>query len=242
MATPDAAAAAPTQHVPLHELTHEHVGAVVTFKDTTGVLVDLPARVELSSLLALPIREHGKPYTTVETGPPEATVEIAQAAPPSPYDDEANAELKTPDHIVWAREMAEISDTIDTHEGEIEGLKQRYAALEKKIMSYYELAGADQVAFDNRLAYLKSRTFPQYRERPASEGGGNYSAADAVRVLREIGREGDIKPETVNHQTLGAILREYRDADKPVPPELDAVVTLGEKYGVRIGAPGRKRS
>lgn len=241
MSTPDAAAAAPTQHVPLHELTHEHVGAVVTFADTTGVLTDLPTPVELSDLLAVPIREHGKPYTTVETGAPEAAIEVVHAAPPSPYDDKANAEAKTPEHIVVAREMAEIQDSIDAKEGEVVGLKARYAELERKIMDYYELAGADQVAFDDRLAFLKSRTFPQYRERPASAGGGNYSAKDAVEVLRAIGREGDIKPETVNHQTLGAILREYRDSNKPVPPELEAIVTLGETYSVRIGAPGRRR-
>jgi hypothetical protein len=241
MPTPDAAAAADPRHVPLHELTHEHLGAVLTFRDVTGTLADLPVPAKIGDGLAFSIVEQGRSFHTVLTGPPGETVEIAQEAPPSPHDEEANAEAKTPEHLAWAREMAEIHDAKIAHEGEIEGLNKRYGELEKKIMGYYELAGDTQLPFDGRLAYLKSRSFPVYRERPAEDGGGTYGAADVVDALRKIGRTGNIKPETVNPQTLGAILREYRDAEEAVPKELAKLVELGETYSVAIGPPGRKR-
>lgn len=241
MSNPDAAAAADPQHVPLHALTHEHLGALVSFKGSTGVLTDLPVPAKVGNEFAFSIVEQGRDFHTVLTGSVDATVEIAQDAPPSPYDEQANAEAKMPEHLVWAREMAEISDSIDAHEGEIEGLKKRYAELSRKVMGYCELAGDSQIAFDNRLAYVKPRTFAVYRERPLSEGGGKYTSADVVAALREINRAGDIKPESVNYQTLGAILREYRDADEPVPAPLAKLVELGEEYSIAIGAPGRKR-
>lgn len=240
MSTPDAAAAAAPQHVLLHKLTHEHVNAVVSFKGTTGTLIDLPAPTH-GGLLAVPIQQQGKPYVTMETGGPDDAVEIAHDAPPSPHDEQANVEAKTPEHLVHARELAEIEDAIAAHTGEIDGLKARHAELSKAIMSYFELAGDTQIAFDNRLAYLKSRTFPVYRDRPASEGGGKYSSDEVVEALREIGRAGDIKPPSINPQTLGAILREYRDAEKAVPEKLAKLVELGEEYSVKVGAPGRKR-
>jgi hypothetical protein len=241
MSTPDAAAAAAPQHVPLHELTHAHLGAVVSFKGSTGTLADLPVPSKVDGELAFSVAEQGKNFHTVLTGSLDATVEIAHDAPPSPYNEQANAGARTPEHIVWARELAEISDSIKAHEGEIDGLKARHAALSKNLMGYFELAGDTQVAFDNRLAYVGSRSFPVYLERPASEGGGKYTGADVVEALREIGRAGDIKPPSINPQTLGAILREYRDAEKAVPEPLAKLVELGEEYSVKVGAPGRKR-
>jgi hypothetical protein len=242
MPTPDAAAAAEPQHVPLHTLSHEHVGAAITFQNVTGELdhPPVPSKFDDGSL-SFPVREPGKPFLTVLTGSPEDSVEIVHAAPPSPYDDEANAELQTPRHLVVARELAQISDSITVHKGEIEGLEARKAELDAELMKYFELAGDTQIAVDGRKVYLKPRTFPVYRERPAGDGGGKYGADDVVAALREIGRDADIKPPSVNHQTLGAILREYRDGEKPVPPALAAVVELGEEIKIAVGAPRRKR-
>jgi hypothetical protein len=242
MFTPDEAAAiAPDQHhVQAHELTHEHEGAEVNANGTMGALTKF-ARLADGVRVALSIRQFGAPFDTVEHITLSDTIVVNRPAPPSPHDEQANAEAKTPEHIVWAREMAQIWDAINVHEGEIEGLKTSYAALEKKLMGYYELAGDTSVSFDNRLAYLKVSTYARYKDRPASEGGGKYVNADVVAALRKLGRVGDIKPHSVNANTLAAILREYRDAKKSVPPELDALVELDGNPKVVIGAPGRKR-
>jgi len=242
MTTPDAAAAADPQHVPLHALMPAHIGAVITVRGITGTLDSeaVPNHVVPGNYV-IALREEGKPFLTSVVGPGEEDVEIVYAAPPSPHDEQANTEVQTPRHIVVARELAQISDSITAHEGEIEGLKVCKADLDAEIMQYFELAGDTQLAVDGRKVYLKPRTFPVYRERPADEGGGKYTADDVVAALRAIGRNADIKPPSVNHQTLGAILREYRDAEKPVPEALDAVVELGEELKVAVGAPRRGR-
>jgi hypothetical protein len=242
MSTPDAAAAAEPQHVPLHALTHEHVGAVITYQGVTGTITDKPiGSARVAGNRVFPVQQPGKPFLTTLDGPADDLVEIVHAAPPSPYDEEANAEVRTPEHVVAARELAQITDSIAAHEGEIEGLKARKAELDAVLMKYFELAGDTQLAVDGRKVYLKPRTFPVYRERPADEGGGKYTSDDVVAALRTIGRDGDIKPPSINHQILGAILREYRDAEKPVPEALAAVVELGEEIKVAVGAPRRGR-
>lgn len=242
MPTPDEAAAAPAQHVPLHALTHEHVGAVITYQDVTGTLDDVPVPSKIiDGHLSFPVQQNGSPFLTMLNGPAEDSVEIVHAAPPSPHDDEGNAEAEVPEHIRVGRELAQIADAITAHEGEIEGLKARKAELDAKIMKYFELAGDDALLVDGRRVYLHPRSYAQYREKPESEGGGRYSSADAVAILRRIGRAGNIKPESVLPQTMGAILREYRDDEKPIPKELAEIVELAEEYSVRVGAPRRKR-
>lgn len=242
MPTPDEAAAAPPQHVPLHALTHEHVGSVITFKNVTGTLDDAPVASKLvDNQATFPVREPGKPFLTMLDGAPGDLVEIVHGPPPSPYDDEGNAEAEVPEHIRVGRELAQIADAITAHEGEIEGLKARKAELDAKMMKYFELAGDDALLVDGRRVYLHPRSYAQYREKPESEGGGRYGSADAVAILRKIGRAGNIKPESVLPQTMGAILREYRDDEKPIPPELAEIVELAEEYSVRVGAPRRKR-
>jgi hypothetical protein len=242
MPTPDEAAAAEPQRVLLHELAREHVGAVITFQGVTGELDAAPVPSTVGDgLLSLAIQEPGKPFLAAFTGQPDEPVEIVHAAPPSPYDDEANAEAQTPEHILIGRELAQINDAITAHEGEIEGLKKRKAELDAEIMKYFELAGDTALLVDGRRVYLKPRSFPQYKDRPESEGGGRYGSNDAVKVLRAIGRVGNIKPESVLPQTMGAILREYRDGEDPMPPELAAIVELGEEYSVKVGAPRSKR-
>jgi hypothetical protein len=217
MTSPDEAAAAEPQRVPLHALTHEHVDAVVTFRGTTGVLDQLPVPATVGDgLLAIAIQQVDVPYATVENARPDETVEIVRDAPPSPYDAEANLAAKTPEHLVWARELAQITDSIKVHEGEIAGLKKRADELGKLIMGYFELAGDRKLPFDGRTAYLKPRTFAQYKDRPASEGGGKYANADVVKVLRE-----------------------NRDKKKPVPEALAKLVELGEENKVAVGAPSR---
>jgi hypothetical protein len=241
LSTPDEAAAAQPQHVPLHELSHAHVGAVIAYQNVTGTLTEVPVQAEHGNGLAFPVQEPGKPFQTVLTGEAADAVEIVHGAPVSPYDDEANAEAETPEHVLVARELAQIDDAITAHEGGIEGLKARKAELDKKMMKYFELAGDTALLVDGRRVYLKPRSFAQYLEKPEAEGGGRYNSDDAVAVLRRIGRSGNIKPESVLPQTMGSILREYRDDDKPVPAELAAIVELAEEVKVAVGAPRRKR-
>lgn len=244
MPLPDEAAAAEPQRVPLHTLTHEHVGAVITLNGVTGTLDAEPVPAgqhHAEGQLGVPLQEDGKSFLTAINADADTPVEILFPAPPSPYDEEANVAAGIPEHLIWARELAEITDTITVHTGEIAGLKQRAEELGRKLMGYFELAGDKSLSFDGRKAHLQGRTFAEYNDRPASEGGGKYNNADVVEALRAVGRAGDIKPESVLPQTMGKILREYRDLNKPVPPELAKIIKLGEEIKVAVGPPPSRR-
>jgi len=133
------------------------------------------------------------------------------------------------------RELAAVTDQLKAREGEVEDLKRRKRELSEQLLEVFELHGMDQLRVDGRKAYIHRPTFPLYHEKPVEEGGGRYTAADAVAALRAIGRGAQVQPETVNYQTMGAILREYRDAEQPVPEALAKIVELGEKPEVRVG-------
>jgi hypothetical protein len=163
--------------------------------------------------------------------------------------DEAAAALQMPDaqpepapevaalNPDLVRELASVTDMLKAREGEVKDLKERKRKLSEELLGTFELNGLDSVRVDGRLAYLHSPTYPVYLEKPADQGGGRYTAQDAVAVLRKIGRGAQVQPETVNHQTMGAILREYRDAKTALPEELAKIVRLEEAPEVRVRAP-----
>lgn len=143
--------------------------------------------------------------------------------------------------IAAIRELAMVTDMLRAREGEVEDLKARKRVLSAQLLPAFELNGLDQMRVDGRPVYVFNATYPKYQEKPVSEGGGKYTAQDAVAALREIGRGAQVQPETVNYQTMGAILREYRDQNQPIPEALAKFVTLGEAPEVRVGA-ARKNS
>jgi hypothetical protein len=139
--------------------------------------------------------------------------------------------------VTLIRELATITDQLKAREGEVKDLKERKARLSQELLAPFEMHGVGSMRVDGRNAYVHTSTYPRYHEKPVEEGGGRYTAKDAVKALRAIGRGAQVQPETVSHQTLAAILREYRDAELPVPDALAKVVELGEKPEVRVGAP-----
>jgi hypothetical protein len=167
------------------------------------------------------------------TTPDEAAV-VAYDDAPSP---EPDPEQPPMIDVALIRELAAITDQLKAREGEVKDLKARKIELSDKIMETFEMHGLDSLRVDGRNAYVHRPTFPRYKEKPVEQGGGKYTAEDAVAALRAIGRGPQVQPETVNYQTMGAILREYRDAKQPVPEELDKVVELGENAEIRVGAP-----
>lgn len=170
------------------------------------------------------------------TTPDEAAAVTFDDATPTP---EPTPEQPPAIDVSLIRELAAITDQLKAREGEVKDLKARKTELSDQIMEIFELHGLDSVRVDGRTAYIHPRTFPVYRDKPVEEGGGKYTSKDVVAALRAIGRGAQVQPETVNHQTLGAILREYRDAEQEVPEALAAVVMLSESTEVRVGSPRR---
>lgn len=179
--------------------------------------------------LHVTVREPGKTYNTAFTLAPDATFQLVVEAP---QPDVVGVDPRL------ARELAQIQDAIKAHEGTLEELKERQDQITKLLLPQFQLAGSRRTEVDGRTVYISSRTFPRYLEKAPGE---KYTAADAVAALRAIGRAHQIQPETVNYQTLGAILREYRDRDEELPAALLGIVELDEDLSVRVGAPKTKR-
>jgi hypothetical protein len=167
--------------------------------------------------------------------PDEAAASIAtdEPAPSQPDSPEAPASIDTK----LVRELALVTDQLKAREGEVAELKARKRELSEQLLGTFELHGMDQMRVAGRLAYVHRPSYARYLDKPADQGGGRYTPQDAVAVLRQIGRGAQVQPETVNHQTMGAILREYRDSKQPLPEALARIVELDEKPEVRIGAP-----
>ena len=242
MTTPDEAAATPLGLAMTDDLlqaialTDKHIGELIAVGEVIGVLLTLPRRIERpgqEDLVMLTIQQAGQTLATSLTHEASTVVTLL------PHDDEDPAdEIPAALDPGKVRELADIEDRLRIAEGSVTELKARREALSKELMGTFEILGYDEVVIDGRKVYLREDTYPNYRER---EDGTKFTAADAVEVLRTIGRGVQVSPETVNYQTMGSILREYRDAEQPVPPELDAVVKLDSKYSIRVGPPRKKR-
>jgi hypothetical protein len=162
--------------------------------------------------------------------PDEAAAAEHDTVPPVPP-----AEQPAAIDVTLIRELAAVTDQLKAREGEVTDLKARKKQLSDEILEFFELHGLEDMRVDGRKAYVHRPTYPRYRDKPVEDGGGKYTAADAVEALRAIGRGAQVQPETVNYQTMGAILREFRDAGQPVPEALARVVELGEGAEVRVG-------
>lgn len=159
------------------------------------------------------------------------------AATETPTAEPVTAEPQVSRETLLGREMAMISDRLKAHDGEIKDLKSRYGQLQEEMLEIWEMNGTRYRDVDGRRVYTHTNRFPKYKEKPAEQGGGKYTAADAVAALKTIGRGAQVTPETVNWQTMRSILLELRKDEQAVPPELAEIVELGEALEIRVGAP-----
>ncbi len=140
------------------------------------------------------------------------------------------------DFYQLARELDRVSAAIRSNDAENKTLKQRKQELSERMLGTFAQVGQATLAFDDRRAYIHHEIYPEFEERG---DGSKFGYADLVPILKSIGREEQVTPETVNYRTMQGILREIRDGVIPMPPELEAMVKIGEKAEVRVGV-GRK--
>lgn len=227
MLNPDIAAATEHRAPQAGDLTEgEHIGAVITIADCfdttiTGTL----EKVEHLGAFAvtLTIKPNGREFASVIRVHRDAPYTLVS---PSPVPD------IQPVNVELMREIASIDDKITALEGEIKDLKKRRGELDGKLVEGFAANGVQNMKVGGRTFYVRSTSGARFLERPE---GGFYTYDDVIPVLRELGREELIKPETVNWQTLSSLLREYRDAKKPVPDALAKIVRLDTEphIGVR---------
>jgi hypothetical protein len=226
---PDAPIADPAVRVVGEADSKAMVGATVDLLNGTTGVVTSWVRLPVTDMIHLTIRESGKTFNTAFTLYPHDTFRLIAEAP-KPDVVGIDPEL--------ARELARVQDAIRAREGEVADLKAREKQLSTLLLPQFQRSGSRTTEIDGRSVYIHAATYPKYLEKAPGE---KYTAADAVAALRAIGRAHQIQPETVNYQTLGAILREYRDRDEDLPAVLAGIVELGENPSVRVGAPKVRR-
>lgn len=112
-------------------------------------------------------------------------------------------------------------------------VKEEADKLEQQIVDMYSDAGVPSLSIDGKTVYLHRSTYAQRLPGLTSE--------DVMAALRASGH-GDIVKDTVNGQTLNALVRELCDGDEPkgLPEPLAEVLEMGERFAIRITDAGRK--
>lgn len=226
---PDAPIVDPNSRVVGEADPDSMIGAtVVTPYGATGVVTGW-VRLPVTHMVHVTIRESGRAFDTANAFQSDS---VFQLITPAPKPDVVGIDPEL------ARELARVQDAIKAREGEVADLKAREKQLSDLLLPQFQRSGGRTTEVDGRSVYVHAATYARYLEKAPGE---RYTAADAVAVLRSLGRAHQVQPETVNYQTLGAILREYRDRDEELPAALADIVELGEKPSVRVGAPKVRR-
>jgi hypothetical protein len=160
-----------------------------------------------------------------DTAPPEADENVAsQQALDEPPPDPGAAGID-PQKL---RDYQRLRDLQKSSEAEAEAYKSAANAIEAELIEQFGEAGMQNINIDGRTIYLHRSTFAQR--------AAGVDAEDVKAALRAAGAT-DLITETVNHQTLSAYVRELLDDDGPgLPPALDGVLELGERYSIRVRA------
>lgn len=118
-------------------------------------------------------------------------------------------------------------------DSERKAMKEEADKLEQQIVDMYADAGVPSLSLDGKTVYLHRSTYAQRLPGLTSE--------DVMEALRKSGH-GDIVKDSVNGQTLNALVRELCDGDEPkgLPEPLAEVLEMGERFAIRITDAGRK--
>lgn len=239
MTTPDEKAAAFDPGVPppppvdkVSDLTQAHIGMIVEIAGVTGELVGgFVDNGGTDSIDEIHIQEVDRPFVT--------RFEVAADTPCKVLDEDLvqlTDVISMEGFYELARELDRVSKEIRSNKAAISALTARKEQLSEKLLGTFAQVGQETLAFDDRRAYVYHEVIPEFEERG---DGSKYKYEDLVPVLKALGREEQVTKETVNYKTLCGILREIRDGVIPMPPELAAMVKIGEKVEVRTGV-GRK--
>lgn len=241
MTTPDEAAALDHDDLTFDKLTPADIGATIEVYGT-GQTVDVEPiigeLVEIVSPTTIKVQREGKPFSTTITTPWVHGVLRYRVLEPAPAAEEP---VITPVDMKLMRELISVSDQRKLAEGQVDDLEKREEELSEKLVEQFAANGVEKLTVDGRTLYTHTQTGASFKERSADEGGGRYAVGDLVPVFRKLGMGHHIKPETVNWQTISAILREYREAEEPVPAELARMVELKGSPQIRVRAPRKTR-
>lgn len=125
-------------------------------------------------------------------------------------------------NISLARRLVEIDAEQDDLGSKVSALKDERAGIEAQLIDQYAMAGVQSVRVDGKSVYLRHDTYAKILDKDK-----------LIPVLRRT-KHGDIVKETVNSNTLSALVREIFDGQHKVPKAWDGVLTVSDKFSIRV--------
>ncbi|NUT90832.1 MAG: hypothetical protein HOY78_02265 [Saccharothrix sp.] len=236
MTSPDASAAAfdpedtaPADLYPLAgEIDERHIGAVLCIGDEEATLVGiLPSPPGMATFA---VRREGEDSDRIRSYLAAQPVQVVESAPQVRPD---TARMLDREALsAKARELARLTARIKDLEIELPALRRRKAELAGELLEPMVLMDGKPWHFDDRRLYLFPVLVPEFEQR---EDGTRYTVRDLAPVLRALGYHDAVKPEEAGHNALLRIFRDHAKDEKPLPPQLAAMVSPRTVHEVRVG-------
>ncbi len=125
-------------------------------------------------------------------------------------------------NIALARRLVELDSELDSVSERVDALKEERAGIEAQLIEQYAMAGVQSMRVDGKSVYLRHDTYAKILDKDK-----------LIPVLRRT-KHGDIVKETVNSNTLSALVREIFDGQHKVPKAWDGVLTVSDKFSIRV--------
>lgn len=106
-------------------------------------------------------------------------------------------------------------------------LKKNLANLQDQVIDYFITEGIQHIATPNGTAYLSVDVFASL----IADEDGEYDSA--FRAMTEANLDYLIK-RGVNSKSLAAYVRQQRDMEEPIPPEVTPFIRVTEKHRVGV--------
>ena len=121
------------------------------------------------------------------------------------------------------RRMVEVDGEIKALKTKLKELEDEKEKLTEAILDAWLEAGVDSMRVDGATVYCHTRTFALLPQ-------GSEAAIDVLKS----GEYSDVVQETVNLNTLSALVRELNEINGTLPPEWEGVIGAGGDMSIRV--------
>lgn len=123
--------------------------------------------------------------------------------------------------VTLVKQFAELKRQEADLRGQLETVEKARKLLEQQVIDAYAEAGVQKLTVDGATVYLRRDVYPSY---PAGKEA-------AIALLAADPAHQDIVQQTINHQTVCALLREQ---DGNYPAEWQGIIEVADVYRVGL--------
>ena len=123
--------------------------------------------------------------------------------------------------VTLVKQFAELKRQEADLRGQLETVEKARKLLEQQVIDAYAEAGVQKLTVDGATVYLRRDVYPSYPQGKEA----------AVALLAADPAHQDIVQQTINHQTVCALLREQ---DGNYPAEWQGIIEVADVYRVGL--------